>query len=303
MDRHSLPFALLLFFITITPGLASEPEVHSFATPANIEQPLPAISIIIDDLGEQLTTGERAVALPGDITYAFLPHTSHTRLLAELAHRHDKEIMLHMPMQAVGENELGEGGLTLDMSRQRFIEALIESINAVPHISGINNHMGSLLTQHPGHMHWLMEALQQRNDLFFVDSRTTDRTVAYQIATEYEIPRINRNIFLDNVRSELEISKQFEQLVALAKRNGTAVAIGHPYPETIAFLEKVLPTLEQRGIELIRTSNIIKRKQLIEVTIPQAMFAARTTPDKADAKGNPHQSLRDSGAPQPATIQ
>lgn len=283
--RQLLATAVLL--CTITPGWASEPTV------ANIQQPLPSVSIIIDDLGEHLTSGERAIALPGKITYAFLPHTSHSAHLAELAHQQDKEVMLHMPMQAIGENRLGDGGLTLDMSKNDFLSTLKSNLNSVPHISGLNNHMGSLLTQHPGHMTWLMEALSSEHQhLFFVDSRTTDDTVAHKIATEYKVPAINRNIFLDNVRSESEIRQQFNKLIKHAKLNGTAVAIGHPYPETIAFLEKALPTLRQQGIELISTSSIIKRKELIEVTIPQSMFAARDSSNNNDT-GHSHQPAND----------
>lgn len=303
MDRCALPFALLLLLAVITPVIASEQNSASLVTPANIEQPLPAISIIIDDLGEQLAPGERAIALPGEITYALLPHTSHTRPLAELAHQQNKEIILHMPMQAIGEQELGKGGLTLDMSQQEFTATLKRNLDAVPHISGINNHMGSLLTQHPGHMTWLMENLSQQTGLFFVDSRTTDNTVAHRIASEFKIPAINRNVFLDNVRSESAISKQFEELISTAKRKGTAVAIGHPYPETIAFLEKVLPTLAQRGIELIRTSAIIHRKQLIEVTIPQSMLAAHDGTASTDESAEPHHTVNDHAAPQTATVQ
>ena len=181
-----------------------------------------------------------------------------------------------MPMQPVGDNNLGKGGLTLDMSQQIFIATLKGNLSAIPHISGINNHMGSLLTQHPGKMAWLMQTLSEaRNDLFFVDSRTTEHTVAYTVAAEFEIPRINRNVFLDNIRSEKEIGIQFKRLLILAKRHGTAVAIAHPYPETLEFLEQMLPTLQQQGIELIKTSSLIKRKHLLESTIPETMYVAK----------------------------
>ncbi len=287
---------LLLFFLnTSQAAVASEANFGFNRTaPLNIQQPLPAISIIIDDLGEQLNSGRRAIALPGAITYAFLPYTSHAVQLAQMAHQQDKEVMLHMPMQPLGNNILGEGGLTLAMSQQNFITTLKENLNAIPHISGINNHMGSLLTQHSEQMTWLMEALSERDNLYFVDSRTTERTVAYNIAAEHNIPTINRNVFLDNVRSEKEIGRQFERLLKLAKQNGTAVAIGHPYPETIAFLEQMLPTLKQQGVELIRTSKMIKRKELIEFTIPQAMFAAKALRDSTDQTvtgGSPRPSL------------
>jgi len=282
-----LTLTLLLVISSIKPGLADDAKLgFERPLPLNIQQPLPAVSIIIDDLGEQRAIGERAVALPGEITYAFLPHTSHSIHLAKLAHRQNKEVMVHIPMQPVGDNNLGKGGLTLDMSQQHFIATLKENLHAIPHISGINNHMGSLLTQHPGKMAWLMQTLREEHaDLFFVDSRTTEHTVAYTIATEFEIPRINRNVFLDNIRTEKEIAIQFKRLLILAKRHGTAVAIGHPYPETIDFLEQMLPTLQQQGIELIKTSSLIKRKQRLEATIPDTMFAAKES-DKQ--MGLPH---------------
>ncbi|MCF6322876.1 MAG: divergent polysaccharide deacetylase family protein [Gammaproteobacteria bacterium] len=282
-----LTLTLLLVISTIKPGLASDAKFgFERPSPTNTQQPLPAVSIIIDDLGEQLALGERAIALPGEITYAFLPHTSHAVHLAELAHQQNREVMIHIPMQPVGDNSLGKGGLTLDMSQQNFIATLKDNLNAIPHISGINNHMGSLLTQHPGKMAWLMQTLsEEHDDLFFVDSRTTEHTVAYIIAAEFEIPRINRNVFLDNIRTEKEIGIQFKRLLALAKRHGTAVAIGHPYPETLKFLEQMLPALQQQGIELIKTSSLIKRKHLLETTILDTMLAAKESHNKM---GLPH---------------
>lgn len=272
-----LIFTLLLVISAIKPGLAGDAKLgFERPHPTNTPQPLPAVSIIIDDLGEQRVLGERAIALPGEITYAFLPHTSHAFHLAELAHQQNREVMIHIPMQPVGDNSLGKGGLTLDMSQQNFIATLKDNLNAIPHISGINNHMGSLLTQHPGKMTWLMQTLsEEHDDLFFVDSRTTEHTVAYTIAAEFEIPSINRNVFLDNIRTEKEIGIQFERLLTLAKRHGTAVAIGHPYPETLKFLEQMLPTLQQQGVELIKTSSLIQRKQLLETTTSDTMLAAK----------------------------
>ncbi len=282
-----LIFTMLLVISSIKLGLAGDAKFGFERPPAtNTQQPLPAVSIIIDDLGEQRVLGERAIALPGEITYAFLPHTSHAVHLAELAHQHNREVMIHIPMQPVGDSSLGKGGLTLDMSQQNFIATLKDNLSAIPHISGINNHMGSLLTQHPEKMAWLMQTLsEEHNGLFFVDSRTTEHTVAYAIAAEFEIPRINRNVFLDNIRTEKEIGIQFKRLLILAKRHGTAVAIGHPYPETFKFLEQMLPTLQQQGIELIKISSLIQRKHRLETTTSDTMLAAK---ERHNQIGLPH---------------
>ena len=120
--------------------------------------------------------------------------------------------------------------------------------------------MGSLLTQHPGHMSWLMQTLSSRTDnLFFVDSKTTAQTVASRIAEEHYIPNISRDVFLDNIRSEQAIHHQLKYLKKIAKRKGHAVAIGHPYPSTIKLLTEYLPTLLEHNIEVVPVTALIKR--------------------------------------------
>ncbi len=133
----------------------------------------PAISIIIDDIGARLRADRRAIDLPGPVAFAFLPHTPHGPALAELAHAQGKEVLLHMPMQAIEDGPLGPGAVTLHMDRTEFVDAVRRALATVPHVSGVNNHMGSLLTRHPGHMTWLMQELKARGNLFFVDSRTS----------------------------------------------------------------------------------------------------------------------------------
>lgn len=219
----------------------------------------PAISIIIDDLGNLESRDSRAVRLPGAITYAFLPHTPHARSLAKLAHKLRKEVMLHLPMQAMQHNLLGPGGMTLDMTKQEFIHQLQSNLASVPYVVGINNHMGSLLTQHPGHMAWLMEEIRKRDNLYFVDSYTTKTSVVRQLANEHWVPNVRRDVFLDDDRDPLKIKSEFMRLIETAKRNGIALGIGHPYPETLAMLETELPALKAQGIELVPVSKLLGR--------------------------------------------
>lgn len=223
-------------------------------------KPLPAIALIIDDLGNRREQGKRVVSLPGPVACAFLPYGPYTDLLARHAHAHNKEVLLHLPMQAVEHAPvmLGRGVLTLDMTEQQFKATLDYDMAAVPHLSGLNNHMGSLLTRHPGTMAWLMDAIAQRGDLFFVDSRTTSATVAEQLAVEYGIPNTARNVFLDNVPAPAAVRAQFRKLVAMARRNGTALGIGHPYPGTLEVLAGELRTLEQQGVRLLPVSRLIE---------------------------------------------
>ncbi|MGD8631511.1 MAG: divergent polysaccharide deacetylase family protein, partial [Gammaproteobacteria bacterium] len=195
----------------------------------------PAIALVIDDMGNQHAQGLRVIDLPGPVACAFLPYGAFTGLLARRAHARNKEVMLHLPMQAV-EHAHGSqqaGMLTLDMTRQQFLAEFSRAIGAVPHVSGLNNHMGSLLTRHPGSMAWLMQAIGSHGALFFVDSRTTKATVAEQLAMEYGIPNIARKVFLDNVDEAAAVRAQFRQLLADARREGTALGIGHPRPATL----------------------------------------------------------------------
>ena len=238
-------------------GTAADPAAE------NRRAGMPAIALIIDDLGNLHESGKRAVNMPGPVACAFLPYGKYTDSLARLAHAQHKEVLLHLPMQAVEDAPamLGEGVLTLDMTEQQFKATLAQDLAAVPFISGLNNHMGSLLTRHPGNMAWLMQSIASRGDLFFVDSRTTSATVAELIALEYGIPNTSRNVFLDNDPQLAAVRVQFRKLIALAKRDGTALGIGHPYPGTLAVLTEELRMLEQQGVRLLPVSQLIALQQ------------------------------------------
>ncbi|PLY12416.1 MAG: hypothetical protein C0631_16875 [Sedimenticola sp.] len=218
---------------------------------------LPVIAIIIDDMGNHMGWGERALNIPGQVTYAFLPHTPHAARLASKAHDLGKEVMLHLPMESHGDNKLGPGALTLHLTEDEFKRTLQDSLNAIPYAVGLNNHMGSLLTQHPGAMAWLMEGVQERGGLFFVDSRTTRDSVGQYIAQEHGIPNASRDVFLDNNRDHDAIRLQFLQLIKRAHKKGYAVGIGHPYPETSKVLRQLLADPEKLGVRLIPASAMI----------------------------------------------
>ncbi len=235
-------------------------EACSAPPPAGLAAPgpRPTVVLIIDDLGYHWRNGMDAVELPGKVTLAVLPHTPHARQLAETGHAAGKEIMLHAPMSNQGDAPLGKGGLTPEMPREAFDQALASDLEAVPHVRGVNNHMGSELTRLPLQMGWLMQALLRR-ELYFVDSRTTAETVAADTADAYSVPHLSRTVFLDNERSAEAIGAHFERLVQLARENDLAVGIGHPYPETAAYLRRAIPALRCRGIELAYVSEALEQ--------------------------------------------
>ncbi|MCW8945247.1 MAG: divergent polysaccharide deacetylase family protein [Sedimenticola sp.] len=244
------------------------------------KSPVPVIAIIIDDMGNHGGWGEAALEIPGPVTYAFLPHTPHAHRLAVTAHANKKEVMLHLPMQSHEGNPLGPGALTLHMTEATFKRTLNESLQSIPHVKGLNNHMGSLLTRHPGAMTWLMQGLQEHPELFFIDSRTTLATVGQQMANEYQIPSASRDVFLDNDRSPDAISRQFDQLLKRAKRKGYAIGIGHPYPETARVLKQKLTELQGQGIRLIPASEMVQYQR------SRAEWQASSSPSPKVAKNS-----------------
>ncbi len=227
------------------------------------ETPIPMISIIIDDMGYRLSDGLQALSLPGPVTYSFLPHTPNIKRLTTIANQQGSEILVHLPMEAEHHNRLlGPGALRSSMSYDDFLKTFHTSVLAIPHAIGVNNHMGSQLTAQNKHMQWLMQALSKKGDMFFVDSRTTSKTVAGKIAHENGIPTATRDIFLDHEPNERFVRQQLRQLILKAQQKGTAIAIGHPLPDTLRILHEILPELEQKhGVKLVPITRLMSRRE------------------------------------------
>ena len=223
-------------------------------TPANAEK---FASIIIDDVGNNFKHGQDVIGLPAALTIAILPETAYAKDLARLAAKNNKEVMLHLPMQSVEHHRHSPGALDLHMTKNEFRTQLLASLNSIPYVRGVNNHMGSLLTRHPGHMAWLMDELSKRGGLYFIDSRTTGKSIAAKIAIEYNIPNLSRDFFLDPDDKENTLRQQFDQFIKRINQRGYALAIAHPYPSTVKFLQNHLNELNEHGIELLPVSKLI----------------------------------------------
>lgn len=213
------------------------------------------LAIVIDDLGYRLDNGRRAIALP--VTVAVLPHTPHARELAEQAHAAGRSVLLHLPMEPGTREDPGPGALRSAMSRSEFELTLARNLGAVPHISGVNNHMGSRLTSLAEPMDWLMSALRGTG-LLFLDSRTTPESVAAARASANAVPTRQRDVFLDTLIETGFIERQLKIAAALARRRGTAVIIGHPHDATLAVLERHLTPewLAEQQLELVNLTSI-----------------------------------------------
>ena len=216
------------------------------------------VAIVIDDMGYRLSD-QHALTLPGNITFAFLPQTTYAKTLAVRAYNNNHDVLIHIPMESIHRKKLGPGALTSNMNEQAFKQSLTKSYAEFPFAVGINNHMGSYLTELYAPMTWTMDFLQ-KNNLLFLDSKTSPHSKAKQAAIDYGVPVKTRHVFLDNTLTKTYIKNQFEQLIRLSKKNHNAIAIAHPHPETVTALKVLIPTLEQHGISLVPLSSLYRTK-------------------------------------------
>ncbi len=215
----------------------------------------PRIAIIIDDIGYQ-KSDLKLIDLPFALTFAVLPHTPYGNRAARHAFQLQRDVMLHMPMQASNGKAPGPGALTGDMSKQQVQLTLQLALADIPYAIGINNHMGSFYTEQEEPMAWTMEYLSKRH-LFFVDSLTTAHSKAGKYARQFGVTNLSRQVFLDNEQTEAAMSKQLDTLLRIARKRKAAIAIAHPYPETYKFLHKYLPKLQQQGIALVGITELL----------------------------------------------
>ncbi|NQD36202.1 divergent polysaccharide deacetylase family protein [Permianibacter sp. IMCC34836] len=219
----------------------------------------PRIAILIDDMGNNRALDERALALPGAVSYAFLPYTSFAPSLARAAHARGRDVLLHAPMESEEKLQLmGPGALTMAMSEPDLRAQLRKNLASIPFVSGFNNHMGSVLTRDPTRMSWLLDEAKTQA-VFFIDSRTTSHSIAGTTARRLGVPSIGRDVFLDHDDNPAAIARQFDYLLKLARQRGHALAIGHPRPATLQVLEQRLATLADAGIVLVPVSGLLQR--------------------------------------------
>jgi polysaccharide deacetylase 2 family uncharacterized protein YibQ len=211
--------------------------------------------IIIDDIGNNYEQGNAMVELEGSLTLAFLPHTPYAKRLANKAYLQHKEIILHAPMENIIKAALGPGGLTQELTETELKRTLKKAIASIPHIQGINNHMGSALTQNKQSMKWVMETLEDEQ-LYFVDSLTSAKSIAYKLAQQQGLPSLKRHVFLDNNKSLISLNKQWQQALRISKKHGSAVLIAHPYTESHDFLAQKIPELSDQNIQLVPASQL-----------------------------------------------
>jgi len=219
--------------------------------------PRPQIALIIDDIGYCIPRARQFLRLNIPITFSILPRVPHSRELAREIAEHGHDVMLHQPMEPYNSRlDPGPGALYEGDDPSRISGVIEDNIAEVPGAIGVNNHMGSRLTECQPE---IQEALRviKRNELFFVDSRTSLRSKAYRTARNLHLTADRRNVFLDTVRSESTILYRLNQLRRCAYRYGHAIGIGHPFPETACAIEYFLRNPKTSDISFVHISEIM----------------------------------------------
>jgi len=234
----------------------------AFATGAQADQ-RPVLSLVIDDLGYSMENGRAVIDLDGDHTYAILPGAVYSQKLAHHANSLNKEVILHLPMQSIHSKAAHEANALNEAMDEDELTANVHSLLAqIPFIRGVNNHMGSHLTEFDFFMRPVMDSIRGYNShLYFLDSRTSPRSVAYAQALDAGLNSITRDVFLDNEPNPESIRLQYNIWLTRARERGSAIAIGHPYSHTIDVLHQHLPEAD-REFEFMRISRLIEERKV-----------------------------------------
>ena len=219
--------------------------------------PGPRLAIILDDVGADSSAVDAIFSLPYPLTLSILPNHPRSTKIAEEARQRGYEVMLHLPMESVA-NEVPESQeLRPGMSSSEISSLLNSMLESVPSATGVNNHQGSLATANPQLMAELMPLLRRRH-LFFIDSRTTAATVAFDRAASAGVRSAFRNVpFLDDVQEISAVRRQLELAFKEAREKHEAIAIGHPHPETLRALAELLPQAKAQGVRLVEASALV----------------------------------------------
>ncbi len=224
------------------------------------------LSIVIDDFGYRPQQENQVLALPNTISVAVLPNAPHAREMATKAHNGGHEVLIHLPMAPLSKQPLEKDTLRPDMSSAEIDRIIRDAVGKVPYAVGLNNHMGSAMTSSLFGMQKVMQTLSHYN-FYFLDSMTIGNSQSMRAAAGTGVKVIKRRVFLDDKQNEADIRVQFNRAIQLARRNGSAIAIGHPHPTTVRVLQQMVYNLPP-DITLVRPSSLLNEQQ-VDTSTPQ----------------------------------
>jgi polysaccharide deacetylase 2 family uncharacterized protein YibQ len=253
--RHA---GLITHTIHIHMGGTDESRKSGSPAPLSAGNQPARLAIILDDLGNDRAAADTIFALPYPLTISILPNHVHSVEIAEQAHRRGDEVMLHLPMQSLGKEHAESEELRSGMSRSQVSALINQFLDRIPGVRGVNNHQGSQSTSDTKLMSELMPILQQRK-LFYIDSRTSPATVAYDTALRFGVRAASRNVpFLDDVENVAAVRKQINIAIADAAKKKEAIAIGHAHASTLEALKETLPEAQAHGVRLVFASELVR---------------------------------------------
>jgi len=259
--RHAAPPSLAvaspLPILTATPIATAAPTESP--TPGASPTPNaagPKLALIIDDCGQWVDIERGYIALPIPLTLSVLPYVHAARQIAQEAHDAGKGVMLHLPMEPQSEIYPGPGEVKTAMTDAQVIAQVQADLAQVPLAQGVNNHEGSKASADARVMHDVMEVLARHGHLFFIDSRTSAASVGEQQAAAAGIPTASRDVFLDNRENVAYTEAQLREAAGIARRTGSAIAIGHPRATTLAAVRAMIPQLQAAGIRFVLVQSL-----------------------------------------------
>ncbi len=264
MDLYQIRFKRRVSHVLLLTRVRLQPETEMKFTPeTKAAKPkatgTPRLAIIIDDIGYNSTISDILKDLHVPLTAAVLPDAPFAASESQKLYRYGLEEIIHLPMRSKNStNHYPRDRLLSSESSDEEIDRLIREAKAItPYARGVNNHMGSLLTSQKDAIQRVLLALKKAN-LFFIDSRTSGDSLAYETAKELHIKTLFRDVFLDDRQSYFHTINQLRQLVAIAQRNGKALGIGHPFETTLSALRDTLPWIKNQNVTLVFASALLE---------------------------------------------
>lgn len=216
------------------------------------------LAVIVDDCGYDMSSVRTLLNTGLPLNFAVLPYKPYSSDVLEMIKSDGRVAMMHLPMEPMDRSAMSEGSSTIctDMSKDKILELTRKAINSLPGVSGVNNHQGSKATADSATMTTVLQELRNQ-DLFFVDSRTSSKSVARDKAVAMGVPTARNDIFLDNSSDVQAIRKQIYKAMDIAEKNGSAIAICHARPNTAKAWSMYAEEIKNTGIELVPITDLL----------------------------------------------
>lgn len=216
------------------------------------------LAIVIDDLGEASARLDAFHPISGHLTMSVLPRLPNSMKDVQGVVQMKQELLLHQPMEPLASDlDPGPGAIYGWMGKEEVEGILQENISFFPPaLVGMNNHMGSLITQDDEIIAWVLDYLQEQG-LFFLDSSTAAESVVPALARQRGMPTLTNHLFLDNVDEYQYIKEMLQRAGWMALERGYLIAIGHARVNTAWAIQASIPFFEAQGIQLVHLSSLI----------------------------------------------